>query len=134
MPVTPEQLAQLRDINLAVNAIPYSALPAPTEGYDVWKDAPDGGTWECRDYVLLKAEKLQTLGWPQSAMTVVLCNTEPVDGQREYHAVLAVDAGQPQPMILDSRFPEPYRMDQCPVDYQWLSRQIAGTVEFAPVA
>jgi predicted transglutaminase-like cysteine proteinase len=133
--MSPEQLAQLRDVNTQVNAIPYDAIPGPEEPADYWHAAVEAGmSYVCRDYTLLKSEKLQALGWPQSAMTVVLCNTEIVNGAREYHAVLAVDTGDEQSTILDSRFPDPYRMDQCPADYQWLSRQVAGTVEFEPIA
>lgn len=129
--------ADLAAVNAEVDAIPYDALPARGEGADVWKDTPDGGDWVCRDYVLLKAERLQALGWPPASLSVVLCWTEPEppgSDTREYHAVLAVDMGDPSPAILDSRFPQVYPMAAPPADYRWDRRQLAGTTEFAPVA
>ena len=127
--MTPGQTAQLADVNTGVNSLPYDAVPAPFEEPDVWKDAPNGGSWVCRDYVLKKSEMLQALGWPQSAMTVVTCWTE----TNEHHAVLAVDTDEGT-MILDSRFPAVYPISSPPAAYRWESRQVVGTVEFQPVA
>ena len=130
--MTPEQLAQLAGVNAAVNRIPYDALPAPGEPADWWSDAPVAGrSWVCRDYVLMKADRLKALGWPAAALTVVLCWTETGD----YHAVLAVaaDGENGDPIILDSRFAAPYPMSAPPALYRWDRRQIAGTTEFAPV-
>ena len=102
--MTPEQLAQFAGVNAAVNRIPYDALPAPGEPADWWSDAPVAGrSWVCRDYVLMKADRLKALGWPAAALTVVLCWTETGD----YHAVLAVAAdgdSNGDAIILDSRF------------------------------
>ena len=56
MSASTEQLAQMRAVNTEVDAQPYDAIPSRDEGGDVWKDRPDGGTWVCRDYALLKAE------------------------------------------------------------------------------
>lgn len=128
--MTPDQEEQLRSVNAEVNAIPYSEVPQAGEGADVWKDTPDGGTWVCRDYVLLKSERLQALGWNTAAMSVVLCWTE----TNEYHAVLAVDDGESSPWILDSRFPLPYRMNAVPAAYRWDRRQIAGTSDFEAIS
>ena len=127
--MTPEQRAELAGVNTAVNAIPYDAIPSSGEGDNVWKDAPDGGTWVCRDYVLLKSEKLQALGWPQSSLAVVACWTE----TNEHHAVLAVDTDEGA-VILDSRFPSVYPMASPPAAYRWESRQVVGTTEFEPIA
>ena len=125
------QRAELAAVNLAVNTIPYQALPAPDEPWDWWSDAPVAGhSWVCRDYVLAKAERLRRLGWPPAALSVVLCWTE----AGEYHAVLAVELAGGEPLILDSRFDDIYPMARPPAGYRWDCRQIAGTTGFAPVA
>jgi predicted transglutaminase-like cysteine proteinase len=135
MPATPEQLEQLQTVNDEVNAIPYDATPRFGEDAGIWKDAPDDGLWVCRCYVLDKAKKLQELDWPPLSMTVVECWTEPEGDppERTYHAVLAVETGDAT-MILDSRVPQVYEWDQCPYDYRWDRRQVAGTTEFESIA
>lgn len=133
--MTVEQQEALEAMNASVNAIPYDAIPKLSDGYDKWKDEPDGGEWVCKDYTLNKAERAQTMGWPQAELYAVLCNTEIVDGQREYHCVQAIDDGEPQPLILDSRFPQVYRMNECPTDYEWLDRQVPLTwpIQWEPI-
>lgn len=144
MAATSEQLAELRATNARINAIPYNTIPSIGEGADVWKDTPDSGDWFCRDYVLAKADQLKTLGWAPTDLTVVLCWTEPVKappdpptGQpsdtREYHAVLACDAGG-NTWVLDSRFDDIYLWTQPPADYLWDRQQIAGTTDFRDVS
>lgn len=75
MPLTPEQHAELQAVNSRFNAIPYDDLPKAGEGPDVWKAAPDGGTYVCRDYVLAKLAVLTD--WPAAALSVVECWTDP---------------------------------------------------------
>lgn len=131
MSLTPEQRDQLEAVNLRINAIPYNALMGRDEPADMWTDTPLAGeSFVCRDYVLDKAKELQADGWPHDSMTVVICWTE----TDERHAVLAVETGDPSPMILDSRFDEIYRMDAPLAPYRWEARQIAGTTEFKPLA
>lgn len=126
---TQAQLNRLQVLNIQVNAIPYVSLPKAGEGYDVWKDQPDGGTWECRDYVLVKMERLIAGGWPKADLSVILCYTE----TNEYHAVLGVEiAGET--WILDSRTPQVYRWDQPIFAYRWVWRQVAGTDTFDDVS
>ena len=127
--MNPAYIAQMLAVNTQVNSIPFNAIPAPGEDNDVWKDTPDGGTWVCRDSVVLKASKMRDLGWAREALTVVTCYTE--TGER--HAVLAVD-GDGETWIMDSRFDQPYPFDSPPAAYRWESRQIAGSVHFAPIA
>jgi predicted transglutaminase-like cysteine proteinase len=128
---TPEQLAQLQSVNETINEIPFNAIPGAYEPVDWWTDTPiAGNSFVCRDYVLCKAEKLKALGWAPSALTVTLCYVE----TGEYHAVLTVDDGEPQPWVLDSRFGQIYRMDQPPAAYRWDRRQVAGTTEFESIA
>lgn len=134
--MTVEKQEDLAAMNAEVNLIPYQALPKLGEGYDTWKDEPDDGDWECKDYTLNKAERAQALGWPQASLYAVLCNTEAVDGQRQYHCVQAVDDGEAFPLILDSRYTQVYRMNECPADYEWLDRQVPLTwpIQWAPIA
>lgn len=131
--MTPEQQAELQSVNTRVNAIPYNALTAPDEPPDWWTDSlVHGRSFVCRDYVLQKADELKALGWPASALTVILCFTEPVrppPDDREYHAVLGVDVDG-QTWVLDSRFDDIYLWTQPPADYRWDRQQIAGTTEF----
>lgn len=135
MTATPEQLAQLRDVNTQANAIPYDDVQRLHEPADWWTDDPNaGGSFVCRDYVLLKAEHLRAFDWPASALTVVLCWTEPVGNPqaRAYHAVLAAEAGG-ETWVLDNRADDIYRWDAPPYPYRWERRQVAGTTEFKSI-
>lgn len=137
MPLTGEQLDELRAVNTKVNATPYNGVQGIGEAYDMWTDKPiPGDSWECRDYALAKAEILRERGWNPLDLTIVLCNTEPVGEPpaRGYHAVLAVAEQGGAPFILDNRYGDIYLMDQPPYDYQWLDRQIAGTMQFRPIS
>lgn len=125
------QLDQLFDINQQDNGIPFVATPGPDEAPDFWTNVPvPGKSWVCRDYCMKKADDLKALGWAPISLTVVICYVE--TGER--HAVLAADDGEPQPWILDSRFGPVYRMDQPLAAYRWEERQIAGTIQFEPIA
>lgn len=127
--MNPAHIAQMQAVNTQVNTVPFNAIPAVGEPDDLWKDMPDGGTWVCRDYVMLKAAKMRDLGWPAERLTVVICYTE----TNERHAVLAVE-GDGETWIMDSRFDAPYPLDNPPAEYRWESRQVAGTVRFEPIA
>jgi predicted transglutaminase-like cysteine proteinase len=136
--MTPERFAQLRQINSEVNAIPYQGVTGLTEPQDFWADSPvEGQSWVCRDYVLDKAKRLTEAGFDKAALTIILCWTEirpENNNQREYHAVLAVE-DDPDTWILDSRFPDVRKYQEPdPQGYVWDKRQVAGTIEFAPVA
>lgn len=131
MTATQAQLDQLFDVNQQDNDIPFVATPGPNEAYDFWTDVPvPGCSWTCRDYTQKKMDDLKALGWPPQSGTVVTCYVE----TGEYHAVLAIDDGEPQPWILDSRYPQIYRMDNPPPGYRWVMRQIPGTTNFEAVA
>lgn len=136
MPATPDQLASLREVNRAANALEYvTDSPLFGEAPDTWKFRPDGKGWECRDYAEAKAVALQGLDWPQSALSIVLCYTEPLPGypDGEYHAVLWVEAGD-ETWCLDNRAPDIYRWDRPPYPYRWALRQVAGTDGFLDIS
>jgi predicted transglutaminase-like cysteine proteinase len=138
MTATQMQIAMLRAVNDQFNAIPYDAIPKAGEAPDTWKVAPDGGTFECRDYTIAKKDALAAQGWPTSDMSVVICWTEPVaqlgsgPDARERHAVLACNATD-QIFILDNRTPDIYLWNEPVYPYVWEGQQIAGTDEFRPV-
>jgi predicted transglutaminase-like cysteine proteinase len=128
--MTPEQQAQLTNINTEVNAIPFDATPGVGEPPDWWTDQPMvGNSWVCRDYVQMKADKLKIVGWAPTFLTTILCYVE----TGEYHAVLGVLVDD-ETWILDSRYDAPYLMSNPPPGYRWDRRQVAGTTEFQPVA
>lgn len=139
MSAAPGQLTQLQAAQDEVNADPYVPdSPVFNEPPDTWKFKPDGRGFLCRDYAEAKALALQRpdMGaWPQPAMTLVLCYTEPVEGfpTGEYHAVLAVEAGE-ETWVLDNRVDAIYRWDRPPYPYRWALRQVAGTDDFLDVS
>lgn len=128
--MTPAQVDQLNSVNAEVNAVPFEGTPGAGEPPDWWTDEPvAGNSWVCRDYTLMKANKLRDLGWPAAALTEVFCWVE----TGEYHAVLAVE-DEGETWIMDSRFPLVYRMTAPPAAYRWDRRQVAGTTDFVPIA
>jgi|HubBroStandDraft_1064217.scaffolds.fasta_scaffold210367_1 predicted transglutaminase-like cysteine proteinase len=130
--MTPEQEGQLQAINVQVNAIPYNETPGKGEPPDWWSDEPvAGNSWVCRDYTLMKADKLKALGWQASELTEVFCWVEPEGNPpvRGYHAVLAVSLDG-ECWILDSRFDPIYKPSDPSADYLWDKQQIVGTTDF----
>jgi predicted transglutaminase-like cysteine proteinase len=143
MGATTEQLAQMREVNTRINAIPYEGLPGPAEPFDFWTDTPVAGdSFVCRDFVLAKSEALIADGWDKLALTVILTWTEmvmpptnpddPTSG-REYHAVLGADAGG-DVWILDSRADDIYQPSSPPFSYLWDRQQESGTVNFVDIS
>lgn len=135
MPITPEQLAQLREVNARENAIPYSAVPGVNEPPDWTSPTPRlGWSWVCRDYVQRKADALEMFGWDPNRLWSVICWTEPVApvvaghpySGRERHEVLEVRLSG-ETWILDSRWPEPERYGDPAADiaaYLWEGEQL----------
>jgi predicted transglutaminase-like cysteine proteinase len=73
IPVTPQLLADMADVNLTVNhAYPHTQ---ETGGDDVWK-FPDSGGMDCEDAALEKAKRLLALGYPASALHIECGNLE----------------------------------------------------------
>lgn len=136
MPLSEQQLDQLADLNVRINAIPYDATLGLDEPPDYYADKPEAGrSWVCRMYTQMKATELRQSGWDPLWLTEFVVWTEPAPTDRELHAVLAVQAPDMlEPMILDSRFPQIYPKDQPAADYIWEARQVAGTINFAPIA
>ncbi len=139
--MTPAIMTELTDLNREVNVLPYTDVQGHGEPFDWWTDIPvPGDSFVCRDYVLMKAQRLRVAGWNPSDLQVVLCWTEPTD--YGYHAVLAVTVAHAaaqgmviEKWILDSRADDPYLMQTpSPNGYTWDRIQVAGTTEFEPVA
>ena len=130
MSLTYEQRSQLDDVNLTVNAIPYSDIPGPDEPPDWWTDQQMvGHSFVCRDYTQMKADRLRELGWPPSSLTVVLCYVE--TGQ--YHAILAVEPTAGETWFLDNRLNYIYANTlPLPLPYRGDRRQIPGSAEYEP--
>lgn len=115
--MTPEQMAQLREVNSRINQIPYSAIPGMGEPPDWTSPTPrPGWSWVCREYTQAKADALEALGWDPDALWTVICWTEPVGpvvadhpySGRERHEILEVRLPG-ETWLLDSRWPEPCR-------------------------
>lgn len=130
--MTPDQMAQLTQVNAQDNDIPYVETPGPGEKVDWWTDVPvPGKSFVCRDYCLKKADDLKALGWPAGDLTIILCWVEPPT--RGYHAVLGVTVDG-EKWILDSRADAPYRFENpSPNLYTWDREQIPGTTEFRKI-
>lgn len=134
--MTPEQFLQLQEVNYSINEWPTDINIGPNEPYDSYIDKPTiGHSFVCRDYVIAKAERLQELGWNPLYLTQINCYTEPVEKPPApvYHAVLGVEIPGDQTWILDSRFAEPYPLNQPVKPYQWVERLIPGTTRFVPM-
>lgn len=129
MPIAVGPLSELQAVNDELNALPY-ALPAELgEPPDFWADIRARGAGDCIQYAVGKKHRLIELGWSAVLLTYALCWTEPIDGVREYHGVLAAECGDAalrRTMILDNRFPQVYEWDRCPADYRWDRRQVPG--------
>lgn len=80
--------ADLKVVNVAINALPYVAGVDP-----LWQpiDADaDGGT--CSNYAVAKLRALKALGWPIESLRVATCwVTRERNPKTDYHAVLLVD-------------------------------------------
>jgi predicted transglutaminase-like cysteine proteinase len=138
MTATPDQLAELEAVNKKWNLVPYSAVPKMGEGPDVWKPAPDGGTWECRDYSWAKSIDLRSAGWSPLSLMDVLCWIEsepgaPQGSPQTFHSILGVQIDD-DIWCLDNRVPQVYRWQDCPYPYKWSEQQMPGTDDYRDVS
>lgn len=80
--------AELKTVNVAINALPYTAAVDP-----LWQpiDADgDGGT--CSNFAVAKLRALVALQWPRESLRLGTCwVTHERNPKTDYHAVLLVD-------------------------------------------
>ncbi len=95
---TPERLAELEEINRAVNTAIEPATDKELYGVDEHWTLPANGRGDCEDYALLKRHILIKRGWPISSllMTVVF------DEKGEGHAILTARVAQGD-FVLDNK-------------------------------
>jgi predicted transglutaminase-like cysteine proteinase len=95
--LTPARAAQLRQVNLSINA---SLTPVPDiRHYGVpqrWT-IPADGMGSCHHYMLMKRQALARLGWPPSALLVTVVR----DRRGQGHAILTVRTDQGD-LVLDN--------------------------------
>lgn len=95
--LTPERMAELRQVNQFVNSTIVEVTDLEQYGReDVWA-LPTSGKGDCEDFALLKRKMLIERGWPASALSVTVGAT----GQGVAHAVLTVTTVQGQ-WVLDN--------------------------------
>jgi predicted transglutaminase-like cysteine proteinase len=84
--LTPERMAELRQINSHVNYTIVEVSDMEQFGReDVWT-LPTSGQGDCEDFALLKRKLLIQRGWPASALSIAVGTTS----SGEQHAVLVV--------------------------------------------
>ena len=122
--MTPDQLAQLTEVNRRINLIPYNAQLGVGEPADFTTDTPvPGWSFVCRMYTQTKSKELKALGWSDDDLWTVICWTEhvapPISDNsysgRERHEVLEVRIDG-ETWILDSRFADPYLWTKPPTE------------------
>ena len=97
VPLTPERMAQLQQVNSYVNSAITEVSDMEQYGReDVWR-LPTSGKGDCEDFALLKRKMLIERGWPASALSITVGATS----QGEAHAVLTVSTSQGQ-YVLDN--------------------------------
>lgn len=98
VPLTPERMAELQQVNTHVNATIVEVSDMEQYGReDVWT-LPTSGRGDCEDFALLKRKLLIQRGWPASALSISLGMT----AQGEAHAVLTVATSEGD-LVLDNR-------------------------------
>jgi predicted transglutaminase-like cysteine proteinase len=86
VPLTPERMAQLQQVNSYVNSTVTEVSDMEQYGReDVWM-LPTSGKGDCEDFALLKRKMLIERGWPASALAISVGATS----RGEAHAVLTV--------------------------------------------
>ncbi len=118
MVLSPARMLELAHVNAEINQriAPRSDMEAFGK-IDHWTDQTAEG--DCDDYVMTKRAELLGRGWPQSALLIVLADTE----QGERHVVLMAVTNRGD-FILDNRFDEVVPWEDLP--YHWIARQAPG--------
>jgi len=110
--LTPEIWQTIGDVNQFVNA---SIRPIPNMEHRDWHFAEDG-RGDCKDYVLVKRQKLIEAGLPRESLLISIVRTP----QRHLHAVLIAHTDQGD-FVLDNL--SPWVAIWSKTDYQFIKRQ-----------
>jgi predicted transglutaminase-like cysteine proteinase len=94
----PERLAQLDEINRAVNLAIEPATDQELYGVEEYWTLPRNGRGDCEEYALLKRHLLIKHGWPISSLLITVVRDEKGDG----HAILTARTAQGD-FILDNK-------------------------------
>lgn len=94
----PERLAELDEINRAVNTAIEPATDAELYGVEEFWTLPQNGKGDCEDYALLKRHILIKRGWPIGSLLMTVVRDEKGDG----HAILTARTAQGD-FILDNK-------------------------------
>lgn len=112
---TPERLSDLDAVNRTVNHLIEPATDLEIFGVnELWTLPRARG--DCEDFVLLKRQRLMTLGWPSSALLITVVRDEKNEG----HAVLTARTTQGD-FILDNKVESVKLWNQTP--YHYVMRQ-----------
>jgi len=116
MILTDERWRELNDIQTDVNGdVKYTSDMNLYGKSDFWEIAYDKG--DCEDYVLVKRERLSSLGWSKTDdLAIALCWTE----TGTFHAVLIAKTDKGD-YVLDNRYPFVKAWIDLP--YEWYSIQ-----------
>jgi len=94
----PERLAELDEINRAVNIAIEPATDMELYGVEEYWTLPAVTKGDCEDYALLKRHILMKRGWPASSLLMTVVRDEKGDG----HAILTARTAQGD-FILDNK-------------------------------
>jgi predicted transglutaminase-like cysteine proteinase len=113
---TADRLAQLDDVNRAVNRAIEPVTDRDQFGVEELWTMPSTGKGDCEEYVLLKRKRLREMRWASSTLLITVVRDENDEG----HAVLTVrtDAGD---FILDNRHDDIRLWSEVP--YTFVMRQ-----------
>ena len=98
---TPARLAELDQVNRAVNKAIEPITDLMQYGVEEWWTIPASGKGDCEEYVLVKRRALIGLDWPTSALLITVV----LDENKQGHAILTArtDSGD---LILDNKHDE----------------------------
>ena len=117
---------QMRTVNTEFDAVPFAQglkgddwNPATLDMMGILNGA------NCNSYATAKLQALYKLGWPITALRLMLCN-HPSQAARPNgnHLVLLADLDG-ETYVLCNTLAEPTLMERVP--YQWVKVQVAGT-------
>lgn len=113
---SPDRLAELHDVNRAVNRAIKPITDKDQFGVDELWTLPTSGKGDCEEYVLLKRKLLREQRWPTSALLITVVRDEDNQG----HAVLTVRMNSGD-FILDNKHDDIRLWSEVP--YTYIMRQ-----------